>query len=158
MDVYTVTDGVRVLALGNDLLADDAFGLVVADRLRERLGEAVEIVTTCESGFRMMDDLLGVRRLIVVDTVRTGRAPPGTLHLASEENVEHVSGSSPHTVGLFDALRTARALGLAAAEEVTVVAVEPADCETIGGAMHPAVESAVEAAADRIAGMVAGPA
>ena len=35
-------------------------------------------------------------------------------------------------------------------EEVTLVAVEAADCQTVGGAMHPAVAQAVSHVVDLI--------
>jgi hydrogenase maturation protease len=156
MDACTAIDGVRVLALGNDLLADDAFGIVVAERLRDRFAGRIEVIDTAETGLRLLDHLLGVRRLVVVDTVRTGREEPGTLYILRAEDVDHARGASPHAVGLFETLEAARAMRLPAAEEVVIVAVEAADCETIGGAMTPSVRGAVETAVDRVAEMVDG--
>lgn len=149
------TEGVRVLALGNDLLADDGAGILVAEELRRRF-PALDVVVSGESGFRLLDSALGVARLVVVDTVRTG-APPGTIHVVREEDVDHVPGGSPHYVGLFEALRAGRAMALPVPGDVLIVAVEPADCETLGGPLHPDVEQALPKVADLVAEAVAAP-
>ncbi len=139
----------RVLCLGNTLLADDAFGFVVADRLR-RLRPDLEIFKSSTSGFDLLDCALGSERLLVIDTVQSGAVAPGTVSTFREEDVQAVPGQSPHYVGLFEALRLGRALALDVPEEVTIIAVEPADCLTVGGTMHESVTAAV----DVVLGMV----
>lgn len=139
---------VRVLCLGNDLLADDALGFRVARALRRELGDcrssSVDIVETPEFGFALLDHLQDVRRVVVIDTVVTGRAEPGTLYrIAEDEDWEAAPGASPHYVGLFEALSAGRALGLPVAEEVVILAVEASDVVTVGGSISSAVEAAV---------------
>jgi hydrogenase maturation protease len=119
---------VRVLCLGNDLLADDALGFRVARALRGELGDrrssSVDIVETPEFGFALLDHLQAVRRVIVIDTVVTGRAEPGTLYrIAEDEDWETAPGASPHYVGLFEALAAGRVLGLRVAEEVVILGI-----------------------------------
>ncbi len=132
----------RVLCLGNSLLADDAFGIVVAEQLRVRRPD-LEVRESSTSGFDLLDDTLGAGRLIVVDTVQTGTLAPGEISLFLEEDVRAVPGGSPHYVGLFEALRLGRALGLPVPAQVAIIAVEPADCRTVGGEMDASVRAAV---------------
>jgi hydrogenase maturation protease len=133
----------RLLALGNDILGDDAFGLIVARRVAELLPERIEVVSSSAAGFHLLDHVTGAARLLVVDVVQTNRAPAGTLFVVREEDVEVVSGGSPHYTGLFEMLAVARQLDLEAPREVLILAVEAADCLTVGGPMHPAVEAAI---------------
>ena len=133
---------VRVLCLGNDVLCDDAFGLVVAGELRQRLPE-LDIVESMESGMRLLEATLGVDRVIVVDTVQTGRVAPGTIIELDADEIDSVGGSSPHYLGIFEAIELGRCLGMPVARNIEIVAVEAADCITIGGRMHPDVEGAV---------------
>jgi hydrogenase maturation protease len=133
----------RVLCLGNELLADDALGCVVADRLRPFASPQTEIVSTSESGFHLLDYLLGVRHLVVLDTIQTGAATPGTIHEFRENNPQSVPGGSPHYIGLFETLALAHLLGLPVAEEIVILAVETADCLTVGGELHPEVRAAI---------------
>ena len=145
----------RVLCLGNELLGDDALGCVVADRLRPFASEDVDIFCTPESGLHLLDCVLGVRRLVVVDTVQTGNAPPGTIYQFRDSELASVPGGSPHYVGLCEALALARELGLPAAEEVIILAVEAGDCLTIGAEMSPQARSAMPALLSMIRDMMA---
>jgi len=133
----------RLLALGNEILGDDAFGILVARQVRQLLPDAIEVVSSSAAGFHLLDDVIGARRLMVVDTVQTGQAPPGTVYVVREQDVHVVAGGSPHYTGLFEMLAVARELRLEAPREVVIVAVEAADCLTVGGGMHPDVAAAI---------------
>lgn len=147
MEAFTVSDDMefqaRVLCLGNELLADDAFGGVIAQKIRRQASEAVDVVFTANTGLSLLDYALNVQQLVVVDTIVTGRAAPGTLMVFREGDLQAMPGGSPHYVGLFDALSLARVLDLPAPRDVRIIAVEAADCTTIGGPMSPAVKEAV---------------
>jgi len=149
MEGSSDSSSVRVLALGNEFLADDAFGPLVAAELRNRCGRTVDIVCSSASGLHLIDDVLGAERLLVVDTVMTGSAAPGTIHVFDEQQARAPAGAAPHALGLFDALTLARSAGLPAPREVTIIAVEASDCTTLGGGIDVRVRDAViRAAAD----------
>ncbi len=140
----------RLLGLGNDILADDAFGLLVAREASRRYGPALEVVCSSAAGLHLLDDVLGARRLLVVDTIVTGEAEPGAIRVFQDKEVQLARGASPHASGLFDVLAKARSMSLPVPETVTIIAVEAADCTTVGGPMHPAVEGAIEPVLDLI--------
>lgn len=134
----------RLLGLGNEILADDAFGILVA-RAVERRGTGAAIVCSSGAGFELLDHVLGADYLVVVDTVITGAAAPGTIHVFHEEE-SSLPAVAPHFMGLWQVLAVARRLGLPVPSEVVIVAVEAADCTTVGGRMDPAVESSIPGA------------
>jgi hydrogenase maturation protease len=134
----------RVLCLGNDLIADDAFGPFAAAKINERWGGAVDVVESAVSGFYLMDYFEGISRLVVIDTVLTGVVPPGTVLVLREDDFAAAAGNSPHYVGLFEALALGRGLQMEVPEEVCIIAVEAADLTTMGGPLHPDVERAVD--------------
>ena len=136
---------VRLLGLGNDILADDALGIRVARQAEARFGGQVDVVSSSQAGFHVMDQLLGVSRLVVVDCIQTGAAKPGTVYVLDEHAVRPAPGVSSHSLGIFEVLAVARRLGLPAPAECVIVAVEAADCTTVGGSMHPDVEAAIPA-------------
>ena len=129
----------RVLCLGNALLADDALGPEVARRLRHHSLDDREVMETAETGFYLLEYVLGCSRLIVIDVIASGAGPPGTIYQLREQDVASPPGASPHYVGLFETVAVARGLGLPVPTEITVFAVEAADLTTIGGAMSEAV-------------------
>jgi len=141
--------GARLLALGNDLLADDAVGVEIGRRARQRF-PGLEVIITSEAGLALLDYVTGVERLVVVDSVQTGTAPPGSVHELGIQDLRGGPAIAPHGVGLNEVLELAGRLGLATPNEVRIFAVEAADCLTIGGAMHPAVEQAIGAVLEKI--------
>ena len=174
---------VRVLCLGNDLIADDAVGIVAARGLCRRLAAlgpprpvgpafdpaasarafghpragTVEVVETALTGMYLLEAVVGASRLIVVDAVVTGSAEPGTVAVLGEGDFAAVTwGGSPHYVGLFEALALARSLGLDVPGEVTIVAVEVADHLTVGGGMTTPVGAAVPAVVERVLALLDG--
>ena len=148
----------KILCLGNSLLADDGLGPAVAEKLRRLRLPDVEVVETAESGFYLLDSVLNCKRLIVVDAITTRSAPPGTIHCLSEAEARGSPGASPHYVGLFEVLATARHLSVAVPSDVRVLAVEVEDLLTIGGAMTPNVEEAIPQVVSRIRDLLCVPA
>jgi hydrogenase maturation protease len=140
----------RLLGLGNEILADDAFGILVAREARRRLGDDLEVICSSAAGFNLIDELVGASRLVVVDTIITGRAKPGTIHLLTAEQIHSAPVASPHGLGLFELLAIAKRLKLPVPADVLVVAVEAADCTTVGGIMHSDVQSAIPQAVELV--------
>ncbi|MCX6628131.1 MAG: hydrogenase maturation protease [Candidatus Solibacter sp.] len=146
---------IRVLGLGSEILADDAFGILAAREVEHAYPGQVEVRCSSSAGFGLLDDLLGVARLLVVDTVMTGTAEPGTVFVFTSDQVDNTPGGSPHFLGLFEVLDVARLLHLPVPEQTTIIAVEAADCTTVGGPIHPDVESAIPDVVER-AGQLLG--
>ena len=140
----------RILCLGNELLADDAFGFAAAGELRRRFPQ-MDVVFTTDSGFHLLDNLLQAKFILVVDCIQTGSVPPGTLYVVRSSDLKSPSGPSPHYVGLLETLQLAKELLFKVPEDIIILAVEAADCLTLGGEMHESVKSAVGLVADLVA-------
>jgi len=147
---------ILVLCLGNALRSDDAVALRVADLLEAAPlpGEAV-LRRTAVSGLYLLDEMEGFERVVVVDAVRTGRHPPGTVLSFRLEDLRAPEGPSPHSIGLPSALARARAAGAPVPSRIRVVAVEVADMYTVGEGLTAEVERAVPAAAAAVRRAVA---
>ncbi len=172
----------RVLCLGNELISDDALGIVAARWLVGRLAGAgtavpprssfdpaltvwafelsgvgpVEVVETALSGMYLLEAVVGASRLIVLDTVVSGAADPGTVLELTERDFAGPRGGSPHYIGLLETLDLARALGMQVPAEVVIVAVEAGNYVTVGGKMTPPVEAAVPVVVDRAMALIWG--
>jgi hydrogenase maturation protease len=145
----------RVLCLGNDLLADDGFGLLVGAKLRPLIKDSADVVTSTESGIRLLDHLLGASRVVVIDVIQTHGEAPGTVHCMTMDDLCTVSGPSPHYIGLSETLALGRRLGLPVADELVVIAVEASDCVTVGGPVHPDVSAAIPHVVGIVKGLIA---
>jgi hydrogenase maturation protease len=172
----------RVLCLGNELISDDALGIVAARWLCRRLAVAgtpvppgpsldpavtvrafelprvgpVEVVETALTGMYLLEAVVGASRLIVVDTVVTGATDPGTVLELNERDLAGPRGGSPHYIGLLETLDLARALGLDVPADVVFVAVEAGDYMTVGGEMTAPVRAAVPVVVERAMALIQG--
>ncbi len=146
---------IRLVGLGNEILADDAFGILVAREVERLFPGQIQVVCSSAAGFNLIEDLLGASHLLVVDTILTGAAAPGTIHVLSADRVSTVQGIAPHFIGLFEMLALGKRLRLDVADKTELIAVEAADCTTIGGMMHPDVRAAVTRAVDLVRQFVA---
>lgn len=133
----------RLLCLGNDILADDGLGPLAAEAFRKRAWEGVEVVDSSESGFHLMDYLMDTDQVIVVDSIQTGKEYPGKIYHLKEKDLPQYQGNSPHYVGLLESLQLGRELKLDIAKDLQIIAIETADCHTLGGEMHPDVRASV---------------
>jgi hydrogenase maturation protease len=134
-----------VLGLGNELLSDDAVGLLAVRALAREVepGDDVEIVETALSGLALLDYFIGFDRALILDSICTGRHPAGTVTEISPSDLTAVGAPSPHFAGLPELLALARRLELKFPSEIRILAVETADPYTLGGRLTPAVEQAL---------------
>ena len=146
-----------VLGLGNDLAGDDAVGIVAVRRLRERLDGDVDVVESSASGMALIEILSGYERAIIVDAMRTGRQPAGTIVRMDLSEVGDVVAPSLHQAGLPELAAVADRSAIAFPSETAVLAVEVEDPFTLGAPMTPAVEAAVDGLVVRVELWVHGP-
>ncbi|MFA6028348.1 MAG: hydrogenase maturation protease [Elusimicrobiota bacterium] len=138
-----------LLALGNDILGDDGVGLVVAERLKDRVGEGVEILATSESGFRVMEFLEGYDNALLIDSVSTGQNPPGTVLEFTREAFARIKAPSPHYAGMSEVFELADRLGLTFPKNFRVLAMEIVSPKDFSVGLSPEVERAIPGLVER---------
>ncbi len=136
---------VLVLCLGNDILRDDGVGWAISDALEASLPESRPFVVkrSALSGFYLLDELTGWDRVLVVDAVKTGQHPPGTVLSFPFEALGTEQGPSPHAVGLPTVIRLGRRSGVPLPSWIHIVAMEVDDMESFVEGLTPAVAAAV---------------
>lgn len=143
-----------VLALGNDILGDDAVGLAAADRLKAGAPEDVDFVRTAESGLRLLELLEGRKKALLLDSIVTGKNPPGTILRYSPEDFHRAAAPSPHYAGVPEMLQLARALGLSFPEELVILAMEIEPAREFKESLSPAVLKALPAFVEEARGIL----
>lgn len=143
---------VLVLGLGNDLLTDDAVGLHVVRAVRAALADvpAISVRETMEMGLALLDEIAGFEALLLVDSVQTGRAPPGYVHELAFDALVGRRNAGPHFVGIGETLALGRLVGLAMPERGRIVAIEVEDPFTLGTRLTPDVAAAVPRAVEQV--------
>ena len=149
---------VLILGLGNDILTDDAVGLHVVRELRRRLADQPEIAVeeTCEMGLALLDFFVGRRAVILVDSIQTGRVPPGTIHELDAAELKQLTGRTPHFLGVGETLALGRRLGLPMPDQVKIFAIEVEDPFTLGTELTPTLRQAIPRLVDGLSRMVRG--
>lgn len=144
-----------VVCIGNELVADDAVGHAIFNRLVDaKLPEQIRIAYCGVGGIALLELLNGQDQLmIVVDAVQLGAAP-GTVHAWSWSELPDIhdgNAISAHGIGLKDAMAIGQALyPERMPERVLLVGIEGRDFETLGAPLTPAVAASVPTVVDRI--------
>lgn len=132
-----------ILGLGNDLLGDDAVGLMAARRLRPTLASQADVLESNLSGIALLDLFEGRDQVIVLDAMQSGCYPPGSVVELTTEDFRSFQCPSPHFSGLPELIDIAEKLGMGFPQKVRVLAVEIHEACEIGGPMCKEVADAI---------------
>jgi len=129
---------VLVLGLGNQLLGDDAIGLVLADAVRraKSADARIEVVDGGTQGLALLGRLDGRRGVLLLDAFSDG-SKPGTVHCVAdplEAAAARAFGAHGSTAG--ELLAAARMTGVLP-DACVLVGVEPAVVQTRIGLSAP---------------------
>jgi hydrogenase maturation protease len=140
-----------ILGLGNPILSDDAAGLQAARRLYELMGsEDIDLVEAAVAGMQTVQLLSGYDRAVIIDVVQD-EASVGEVWRLDTGDLESGSSTSSHGIGLGEALRLARLMGLPVPEQILIYAIAAADTSTFGESLTPKLGKALPAIVRRIA-------
>ena len=135
-----------IIGLGNPLVTDDSVGLRVAGELRQHLAGRPDVVVVDDycGGMRLMEQMVGYDRAIVIDAICSGAAP-GTIHHLATADMPTQRSASSHDMTLPTALMLGRQAGLRLPkdEAIMLVGIEAEDILNFGETCTPAVAAAV---------------
>lgn len=118
---------ILLLALGNDILGDDAVGLLAARQLSELLSGRIEIKEASTAGFALLDYLSGFDRVLILDSVVGDKAAAGSIRKISVNEFSTQSVLSPHFVGLPELVETAQSLEIPFPSEIKLLGMTVED-------------------------------
>jgi len=146
-----------VVGLGNPLLGDDGVGWRVAEEVKQQLGNNSAVTVECYSlsGLSLMEQLIGFDRVILIDSLNTGRYDQGdvvTFTLDSLEDLTYGHSASAHDASLKTALVVGRSMGerLPADRDIHVVAIEAQHVYDFKEELTPAIAASVPVAVDKV--------
>ncbi|MBN1517680.1 hydrogenase maturation protease [Candidatus Sumerlaeota bacterium] len=141
-----------LLGLGNDILTDDAVGLVAVRALRERFGDTVDMVEAGESGLSILDHIEGYDQVLILDAMQCGQVEVGTVMEVCMDDMGMPSAPSPHFTGMPEMWELGKRLKLKLPEELRILAMEVAKPFVFGESLSeetaPAMPAFIEAAAN----------
>ncbi|MBX7223548.1 MAG: hydrogenase maturation protease [Blastocatellia bacterium] len=102
-----------LIGMGQEFRGDDAVGILLARRLKNRLGTQVQVIEACPDGASLLCYFTEFEVVLIVDAVTSG-APAGTIHIL-DGRTEAIPNAwfqvSTHTVSLPEAIQLATVLG-----------------------------------------------
>ena len=145
-----------ILGVGSSILTDDSVGLVVAGKLGERFAgrDDVDVGFNEEAGFSLLEESLGYDRLIVIDSILTGREPGTVMRLSLDDLGRTIHSNSPHGANLATVMELGRQQEMDVPGVVVIYAIEVVDVLTFGEELTPELAARVDAIADEIASEV----
>jgi len=137
-----------VLGIGNPIMRDDAVGIRVARMIQAKTPSRVhvQIKELSVSGFRLVEEMLGFDRVIIVDSYTGGATEPGRIREFTPDAFrDTVHPASPHGTNFATALEFFR--NIKPHEVPKVIKIYTVDIERtqgFGEYLSPAVEAAAE--------------
>ncbi|MCI0449871.1 MAG: hydrogenase maturation protease [Chlorobi bacterium] len=102
---------ILVLALGNDIMGDDAAGLEAARELKKKFKRGIDFFEVSSAGFMLIDILEGYSEVLILDSVLSENKAGTIRELSKDEFVQKFS-SSPHFAGLPEMMELAGKLDI----------------------------------------------
>ncbi|MGA8275085.1 MAG: hydrogenase maturation protease [Thermoplasmata archaeon] len=152
-----MTGAPLLIGVGNLHRHDDALGLEVADRAKERLGDRARVVPFDGESTGLLDLWTGAGLVVIVDAIRS-HGTPGHLHRFEGDLtplLAEPSTSSTHGLGVAEAWRLGRSLDQLP-ERLVVFGVEGEDFSP-GIGLSPAVARSLGSLTDAIVAEVLHP-
>ena len=113
---------ILLVAFGNDILGDDAAGLIAARKLKQEFQSSIDFVEAAP-GLELIEIVEGYDAVLILDSMIT-ETEPGAVREFSLEDAPRAAGHSPHYAGLPEARAVAHQLGLPWPEQLRILAVE----------------------------------
>ena len=132
-----------ILGLGNPILTDDAIGFRMVQELKEEIPD-LEVSEVSEAGIALLDHVIGYDKLIIIDSIKTGKGKPGELYKLELEDLKPTMDfSSSHSVDIATAFKVGEGLGYRMPKHVSIYAVEVRDNTTFGERCTEEVEERI---------------
>ena len=113
-----------IIGLGNDLLGDDAIGLITARRLKNFFNDTLDVFESPNGGLELLDYLEGYENALILDSLYTNKYPSGYITVYSVNDFISFQSSTPHYIGLPEVVNIAKELNISIPKNIVVLLME----------------------------------
>ena len=127
MKAKSVFPEVLILGIGNELLTDDAIGPFLIHELEEyfKSNPQIKFETACCGGLQILETIVGYKKVILIDAIKSKNGKLGEVLLLSPEDFEETSNlSSLHDLSFLDALKLGKHLDFKMPQEIKIIAIQ----------------------------------
>ncbi|MDO8744396.1 MAG: hydrogenase maturation protease [Candidatus Brocadiaceae bacterium] len=141
---------ILIIGIGNPYRGDDGVGLRIAQDIKKKSPDHVNVIEQSGEGISLMDSWKDSDIVILIDAVHSG-AQPGTIHrfdVHTQTIPTKFFHYSTHAFGIAEAIELARALKQLP-QNLIVYGIE-GKCFEAGTGLSPAVEKAAQEVLTRV--------
>ena len=113
-----------IIGLGNDVLGDDAIGLITARRLKNFFNDTIDVFESPNGGLELLDYLEGYENALILDSLYTNKYPSGYITVYSVNDFISFQSSTPHYIGLPEVVNIAKELNISIPKNIIVLLME----------------------------------
>lgn len=139
----TEKNPILVIALGNDIMGDDAAGLEAARKLEENIGGGIDVFEISSAGFRLLDVMEGYEKVLLLDSVQSRAGRIGEIRELDKKELMGKYSSSPHYTGLPELMELASRLDINFPSEVKALVIEVNNENIIREGLSPVIEEKI---------------
>ncbi|MCK4641513.1 MAG: hydrogenase maturation protease [Candidatus Marinimicrobia bacterium] len=132
-----------ILGIGNNILTDDGIGIYIVKKLKSDFVD-VEMITTSNSGFGLVDQIVDYDRAIFIDSILTGRNEIGDVNVYFTNDFSNHIPFSIHSTDLISALEISKIYGMNIPKEIYLLAIEIKDNFTFNEGFSDEIEGMKE--------------
>jgi hydrogenase maturation protease len=141
-----------LIGLGNPIMSDDAVGLAVAKEVLRRV-PGLDGDLSASGGFDVLDCMIGYERAVIIDSMVTGRFPPGTVRRVDvDPELKTLRVEDSHGMDFLRAMEVGRVAGANMPREVIIYGIEVADASSLGESISEGLREMIDEIAEEIAG------
>ncbi len=145
-----------IIGLGNPLLSDDTIGLVIVQEFKENYTAQypdVKIAFNYSGGFDLMEELIGFKKSIIVDSICTSQAEAGFCHEFDVKALDKIKQSgllNSHGLNLPSLLETGKKCGYPLPDQIVLFGIEGRDFTNFSEEPTTAVKGGIKAAITKL--------
>ena len=134
-------NNILVLALGNDIMGDDAAGLIASRELKKMFEDKIDIFELASAGFALIDILEGYEKVLILDSVPAETDIAGNVRELNKDSFSNHISWSPHYAGLPEMISLAKKLEINFPEEIRIIVMEIKKSDMIWEGLHPEIKN-----------------
>lgn len=124
-----------VIGIGNQIMGDDSIALHIIRALKELpkfSGQPVDFIEREDSGLSLLDMISDYDSIVVIDSIKTGKHPVGSVVEVPIEQFEKQAAWGNHYIGLGETIDLVKRLHLEVPDSILVLGIEIEDPYRIG--------------------------
>jgi hydrogenase maturation protease len=130
-----------LLGLGNEILTDDGIGLRLISDMEKVLSiPGLEYRSSALGGLELLDIIRDYDEVVVVDALKTGTHPPGTvLTFIPEDFRDTLHLSNLHDINFLTALKLGKMTGMKIPGRIHIIAIEIVEDRVFATSFTPVI-------------------